>query len=34
MAWDSLTKGAGNAEGIRYVIDIKKSLADQSFLPK
>jgi len=32
-AWDQLLGDGGNADGIRYVIDIKKSLADESFLP-
>jgi len=32
-AWEQLT-GSGNADGIRYVIDIKKSLANESFVPK
>jgi len=31
-AWDSLSNT--NADGIRYVIDIKKSLEDKDFLPK
>jgi uncharacterized zinc-type alcohol dehydrogenase-like protein len=32
-AWDQLLGDGGNADGIRYVIDIKKSLTDESFLP-
>ena len=32
-AWDQLLGDGSNADGIRYVIDIKKSLADTSFLP-
>ena len=31
--WEQLTAG-GNKDGIRYVIDIKKSLDDKSFLPE
>ena len=30
--WDTLINN--NKDGLRYVIDIKQSLADQSFLPK
>lgn len=33
-AWDKLCGPGGNADGVRYVIDIKKSLADDTFLPK
>jgi len=32
-AWDQLTTGGGNADGIRYVIDVKKSLQNTDFLP-
>ena len=32
-AWDQLLGAEGNPDGIRYVIDIKKSLTDDSFLP-
>lgn len=32
-AWDQLVGDGGNPDGIRYVIDIKKSLGDSSFLP-
>jgi len=31
-AWDQLL--TNNKDGIRYVIDIKKSLENQAFLPK
>ena len=30
---DQLLGAGGNPDGIRYVIDIKKSLTDESFLP-
>ena len=33
-AWDQLTGPTGNADGIRYVIDIKKSLENKNFIPK
>jgi uncharacterized zinc-type alcohol dehydrogenase-like protein len=33
-AWDQLTGPGGNKDGVRYVIDIKKSLANESFMPK
>jgi uncharacterized zinc-type alcohol dehydrogenase-like protein len=34
--WDKLSGagGAGNVDGIRYVIDIKKSLENKDFVPK
>ena len=32
-AYEQILAGSGNAEGTRYVIDIKKSLANDSFLP-
>jgi hypothetical protein len=31
-AWDQLN--GSNPDGVRYVIDIKKSLEDKDFLPK
>jgi len=31
-AWEALSNS--NADGIRYVIDIKKSLENKDFLPK
>ena len=30
--WDKLAKT--NADGIRYVIDVKKSLQNENFIPK
>ena len=33
-AWDRLMSPEGNAEGIRYVIDVKASLADKDFIPQ
>jgi uncharacterized zinc-type alcohol dehydrogenase-like protein len=33
-AWEQLTGTGGNADGIRYVLDVKKSLANDSFMPK
>ena len=32
-AWSQLNGPSGNADGVRYVIDIKKSLANASFVP-
>jgi len=32
-AWEQLTGPGGNKDGIRYVIDVKKSLANESFMP-
>lgn len=32
-AWDRLMSPEGNADAIRYVIDVKKSLEDKDFLP-
>ena len=32
-AWDQLCGSGSNVDGIRYVIDIKKSLEDKEFLP-
>jgi len=33
-AWQQLIGPAGNSDGVRYVIDIKKSLENKEFLPK
>jgi len=33
-AWDQLVGEGGNKDGVRYVIDVKKSLEDSSFMPK
>ena len=33
-AWDKLNGATGNADGVRYVIDVKKSLANNDFVPK
>ena len=32
--WDKLMSEHGNKEGVRYVIDIKKSLSNSAFMPK
>ena len=32
-AWDQLMGEGGNKDGIRYVIDIKRSLLNKDFLP-
>lgn len=32
-AWDQLMGEGGNKDGVRYVIDIKKSLANKDNLP-
>ena len=32
-AWNQLLGEAGNKDGVRYVIDVKKSLANKEFLP-
>ena len=34
FAWDQLIGKGTNADGIRYVIDVKKSLEDKEFLPQ
>lgn len=31
-AWEQLEKGGKNVEGIRYVIDVKKSLQNKEFI--
>jgi len=33
-AWEQLSGAGGNADGVRYVIDIKKSLENADFVPK
>ncbi len=33
-AWNQLSGDGKNPDGVRYVIDIKKSLQNQDFLPK
>ena len=33
-AWQELIGSSGNKDGVRYVIDVKKSLENQDFVPK
>ena len=33
-AWNELLGPAGNKDGVRYVIDVKKSLENKDFMPK
>ena len=33
-AWQELIGPSGNKDGVRYVIDVKKSLANKEFVPK
>ena len=34
LAWQQLIGTSGNKDGVRYVIDVKKSLENKDFLPK
>ena len=33
-AWEQLSGEGGNKDGVRYVIDVKKSLENKDFIPK